>query len=123
MVKLILYTGTLCPKCPKARDVVREAAKELGLIEGKDFVEKLIDGQNVAPGSVQELDGCRMHIVGSEDEISADKTPAVVGGEDLMIEALTHQIASTPAILIDDELAFVGDAPGKEELISALRGK
>ena len=119
-MKLVLYTGTRCPKCPKARIVVRDVADELGLVEGRDFTEKLIDGQNATPGCVQELDGYRMHIVGSEDEISKENTPAAVGGRDLMIEALTYQVASTPAIVIDGELAFVGDAPGKEELRSAL---
>ena len=119
MAKLILFTGTSCPRCPEARTIVREVARELDLKEGKDFVEKLIDGSKLEVGSEAEIDGCKLWIVSSEDEI--EKTPAAIGGRDLTIEALTYQIASTPAIIIDDELAFIGEVPTKEELIKRLK--
>ena len=119
MTKLILFTGTKCPKCPGARTLVREVAQELDLKEGKDFVEKLIDGGEVEVGSEAEIDGSKLWIVSSEDEIK--KTPAAIGGRDLTIEALTYQIASTPAIIIDDELAFIGEMPTREELIKRLQ--
>ena len=45
-LKLVLYTGTNCPRCPGAREVVREVAKEVGWTEGKEFVEKNIDKQD-----------------------------------------------------------------------------
>ena len=51
-MKLILYTATKCPKCPGARKVVREVAKELNWVEGKDFVEKIIDGTELQPGEM-----------------------------------------------------------------------
>lgn len=46
-MKLILYTGVKCPKCPGSRKVVREVANELGWKEGTDFVEKIVDSDNV----------------------------------------------------------------------------
>lgn len=117
-MKLILYTGTNCPKCPAARKVVREAAKELGWEEGKDFVEKLIDGTELE-GKV-ELEGEVYNIVRKEEEIK--ETPSAVVGEDVSIEALMHQIASTPSIVINDEPVFIGEVPTKEELLQAIKG-
>lgn len=37
MKKIILYTSTLCPKCPKAKEVLMELVKELNLEEGEDY--------------------------------------------------------------------------------------
>ena len=85
MVKLILYTGMNCPKCPSAHKVVMEVANELGLVCGRDYIEKNIDD------------------------------------EEVMIEALQYQIASTPAIVINDEAVFIGDVPAKEELMEKLK--
>ena len=85
MVKLVLYTGTNCPKCPAAHGVVEEVANELGLVNGKDYVVKNIDD------------------------------------EEVMIEALRNQVASTPAIVINNEVAFIGDVPSKEELLKKLK--
>ena len=85
MTKLILYTGTNCPKCPAAHKVVEEVANELGLVKGRDWNEKNID----------------------DDEV--------------MIEALQYQIASTPAIVINDEAAYIGDVPTKSELMEKLK--
>ncbi len=117
-MKLILYTGTSCPKCPAARKVVREAAKDLGWVEGKDFVEKLIDGTELE-GKV-ELDGEAYNIVRKEEEIK--ESPSAIVGEDVSIEALMYQIASTPSIVINEESAFVGEIPTKEELLKAIQG-
>ncbi len=84
-MKLILYTGTNCPKCPSAHKVVEETAQELGLVKGKDYEVKNIDD------------------------------------EEVMIEALKYQVASTPAIVINDEAVFISDVPTKEELIEKLK--
>ncbi len=119
-MKLILYTGILCPKCPAARKVVREVAKELGWKEGKDFVEKLIDGKDLKPGE-GELEGEKYFFVNSPEEITPEKTPAALVGEDFSLEALTYQVASTPSIVIDEEAVFVGETPSKEELLKAIR--
>jgi len=119
-MRLILYTGTHCPKCPGARVVVREAARDLGMVEGVDFVEKLIDGQSAPCGKVMNLDGMDINIVSNENEITKDNVPAALGGEDLTIDALMHQVAATPAIVIDDELAFA-KTPTKEELVERLK--
>jgi hypothetical protein len=118
-MRVILYTATKCPKCPAFRRLLREAAGELGLREGIDFVEKLIDGGRVAPGSKVELDGEELHIVNSPADIK--ETPAAVGGRDFTIEALRYQIASTPSLVVDGELAFVGEVPSKEELLEKLK--
>jgi len=119
---LILYTAIKCPKCPEARKVVREVLNELGLKEGKDFVEKLIDGENLKPGKM-EIEGENYNLVTSEDEIK--ETPAALVGEDFTIEALTHQIATTPSLVyIDDErdeIIFMSDVPKKEELVNKLK--
>ena len=42
-MKMILFTTTGCPRCPKARETVWEIASELGWEEGEDFEEKKID--------------------------------------------------------------------------------
>lgn len=117
-MKLILYTGKSCPNCPTARKVVREVAKELGLVEGRDFVEKLIDGRDLKPGNI-ELDGQSFNTVTSEADI--EKVPAILVGEDFSIEALMHQVASTPSIVINEEPVFVGRAPKREELLKAIK--
>lgn len=120
-MKLILFTGVHCPKCPGARKLVRQAAKELGWIEGKDFVEKLIDGQNIKTPSVVELEGNKMHVISSCDEITANNVPAAIGGSDLTIEALMYQIASTPSIVINERAVFKGEVPSKEELLKEIK--
>lgn len=117
-MKLTLYTSTRCPNCPKFRRLLREVAREMGLKEGRDFIEKLIDGDKVTPGTKIELEGEQLHIVDSARNIR--ETPAAVGGKDLTIEALRYQIASTPALVIDGEAAFIGEVPPKEELIERL---
>ncbi|MBN2251958.1 MAG: thioredoxin family protein [Candidatus Altiarchaeota archaeon] len=117
-MKAILYTAVKCPKCPAYRKLLREAAKELDLVEGRDYVEKLIDGESVKPGKIV-LDGQEYNIVESAEDVK--ETPAAVCGDNT-IEALQYQVASTPAIVIDDELAFIGDLPGKEELKEKLKG-
>lgn len=118
-MRLILYTGTSCPKCPEARKVVREVAKEIGWIEGKDFVEKLVDGKTLAPGPIT-LEGERFTIVRYPEQITPENTPAIVGCDDFSIEALTYQIASTPSIVIDNVPRFISKVPSKEELLKAL---
>ena len=120
-MKLILFTGVHCPKCPQARKVVRQAAKELGWIEGKDFVEKLIDGQDLKIPSIVELEGNKMHIVSSEDKITASNIPAAIGGKDLVVEALMYQIVSSPAIVINERAVLKGNSPSKEELLKEIK--
>ena len=120
-MRLILFTGVKCPKCPKARKLVRQAAKELGWIEGKDFVEKLIDGQDLKTPSIVEIEGNKMHIVSSEDEITARNIPAAIGGKDLTVEALMYQIVSSPAIVINERAVFKGNIPSKEELLKEIK--
>lgn len=117
---LILYTGTKCPKCPPARKVLRGAAKELGWTEGKDFVEKLIDGADLKPGTMK-LEGEKYHLVNTASEIAPDKTPAALAGEDFSMEALMYQVASTPSFVIEEEAVFVSQVPTKEELIKAIK--
>jgi hypothetical protein len=34
---------------------------------------------------------------------------------------LRYQIASTPSLVVDGELAFVGEVPSKEELLEKLK--
>lgn len=116
---LILYTGTKCPKCPPARKVVREVARELGWTEGKDFVEKLIDGADLKPGKTV-LEGEKYSLVASVEDITPEKTPAALVG-DFFAEALTYQIASTPSIVINEEAAFISHVPSKEELLAAIK--
>ena len=117
-MKLILFTGTKCPKCPAARKVVREAAKELGWKEGIDFVEKLVDGSELE-GEVQ-LEGEKYFIVKKEKDIK--ETPAAVANDDVSVEALMLQIASTPSIVFNDEPIFVGEVPTKEKLLEVVKG-
>ena len=85
MLKLILYIGVNCPKCPAAHKIIEEVAGELRLVKGRDYVEKDIDD------------------------------------DDVIIEALQHQIANTPAIIINDEAVFIGEVPIKKELIEKLK--
>lgn len=117
-MKITLFTATKCPNCPKFRRLLRETTKELGLVEGKDFIEKLIDGDKVTPGTKAEIDGEELYIVDSPENIK--ETPAAVGGQDLTIEALQYQVASTPTLVIDGEVAFVGEVPSREELRERL---
>lgn len=77
-MKLVVYHGKNCPKCPAARKVAKEAAAEKGL----EYEEKDI--------------------------------------EENMIEALQLQIASTPSIVLDDEVLFRSSAPKKEELLQEI---
>jgi len=116
---LILYTSTRCPKCPMARKVVREVCKEIGWKEGKDFVEKLVDGKDLSPGPIT-LEGEQFHIVRYPEQITEENSPAILGGEDYSLEALMNQIASTPSIVIDNVPRFISKVPTKEELLKAL---
>lgn len=116
---LILYTGTTCPKCPAARKIVRKVANKLGWTEGKDFVEKLVDGSELKSGKTK-LEGETYNLVTSAEDITSDKTPAALVGEDFSIEALMYQIASTPSIVINGEVAFIGQIPSEEELLKAI---
>ncbi len=116
---LILYTSTKCPKCPDARKVVRETAKELGWKEGKDFVEKLVDGKDLSPGPIV-LEGEKFTIVRYPEQITEENIPAIVACDDYSLEALTHQVASTPSIVIDNVPRFAGEVPSKEKLLKAL---
>jgi hypothetical protein len=118
-MELILYTGTKCPKCPAARKVVREVAKELNWVEGKEFVEKIIDGKDIEPGTM-DLDGESYNLVKGAEEIG-DNLPAALVGEDFTIEALMFQIASTPSIVIKEEAVFVGEVPTKEQLLEEIK--
>ena len=120
-MRTILFTSTRCHNCPRFRKILREAAKELGLAEGRDYVEKLIDGDTVKPGTKTKLEGQDYYIVGSEKDIKPAETPAAIGGQDYTIEALQYQVASTPALIIDGEIAFIGEVPTKEELIIRLK--
>ena len=73
-MKITVYTGANCPKCPPAKEACKKVCEELSL-------------------QFEELNM-----------------------EEHMIEALQKQIASTPSILIDDEVVFRGTAPTPEEL-------
>ena len=95
-MKATLYTSTRCPKCPAFRKMLRDSARELGWTEGKDFVEKLIDGDKVKPGSKIKLEGQEYNIADKPENIR--ETPAALGGQDYTIEALQYQVASTPAL-------------------------
>lgn len=119
-MKAILFTSTRCPKCPKFRKLLREAAKELKMTEGIDYVEKLVDGEKVMPGTKVKLEGTDYYIVDSEKSIKQTELPAAVGGADNTLEALQYQVATTPALIINDELAFIGEVPAKEEIIKRL---
>ena len=44
----------------------REVCKELGIVEGKDFVEKIIDGENMKPGKII-LEGQEVNIVEKQE--------------------------------------------------------
>ena len=121
-MKLILYTGVKCPKCPGARKVVREVANELGWKEGVDFVEKIVDGSNLRKenlSNVVEIEGEKFYVVKDASEIK--ETPAAVINDDVMIEALTYQIASTPSIVINGEAVFIGEVPDRERLLDEIK--
>jgi glutaredoxin len=77
-MKLIVYYGKNCPKCPMAKKI----AKEVAGLKKLEYSEKDI--------------------------------------EENMIEALQLQIASTPSIVLEDEVIFRSEAPTKEELIKEI---
>jgi predicted thioredoxin/glutaredoxin len=78
-MKLIIYTTKTCIKCPSAKKIAKEVAKELKLkYEEKDM-------------------------------------------EICTLDALQLQIASTPSIVLDDEVLFRGCVPPKEELIREIK--
>ena len=77
-MKILVYYGKNCPKCPAAKKVCQQVAKEKKL-------------------QYEEVDI-----------------------EERMIEALQMQIASTPSIVLDDEVLFRGEIPTKEELIKEV---
>jgi len=122
MAKLTLYTGISCPKCPKARELLRQVAMEAGLVEGRDFVEKLIDGESIKTEQIMEIEGQRFHIVQDESKITPEITPCIVAGQDFSLEALMFQIASVPSLVLDEQTIFKGDVPTKEQLIARIRG-
>lgn len=77
-MRLTVYSGKNCPKCPAAKKVCKEVAEEKKIkYEEKDI-------------------------------------------EDNMIEALQLQIASTPSIVLDNEVLFRSEAPSKEELTKEI---
>ena len=76
-MKLTVFTGKKCPKCPAAKEVCAEVAKE----RNYEFEEKDI--------------------------------------EESMFEALQLQIASTPTIVVEEEILF-REPPTKDELIKAI---
>ncbi len=78
-MKLSVYTGPDCPKCPPAKELCQSVAKEMGL----DYEEIDIN--------------------------------------DKMIEALQMQIASTPSIVIDEDVVFRSSIPAKEELMAEIK--
>ncbi len=117
---LILYTGVKCPHCPEARKVLRDAARELKWKEGKDFVEKIIDGEDLKKGE-HVLEGQKYNFVYSENEISEEKTPSAVVGKDFSMEALMHQVASTPSFVFEEEAIFISHVPTKDELLNAIK--
>lgn len=78
-MRLIIYTTKTCIKCPSAKKIAKEVAKELKLkYEEKDM-------------------------------------------ETCALDALQLQIASTPSIVLDDEVLFRGDVPSKEELVKEIK--
>jgi glutaredoxin len=77
-MKILVYYGKNCPKCPAAKKVCQQVAKEKKL-------------------QYEEVDI-----------------------EEHMIEALQMQIASTPSIVLDDEVLFRGEIPTKEELVKEV---
>jgi len=78
-MKVSVYTGPNCPKCPPAKDLCKGVAEEMGL----DYEE--------------------------------------VNIEENMIEALQKQIASTPSIVLDEDVVFRSDVPSKESLIEEIK--
>jgi len=77
-MKIQVYYGKKCPKCPAAKKVCQEVAKEKGL----EYEE--------------------------------------VNIEEHMIDALQRQIASTPSIVLDDDVIFRGKIPTKDELLKEV---
>ena len=78
-MKLSVYTGPNCPKCPPAKELCKSVAQEMGL----DYEE--------------------------------------VDIEEKMIEALQMQIASTPSIVIDEDVVFRSNVPDKAALIDEIK--
>ncbi|NCO84789.1 MAG: hypothetical protein COW47_02195 [Candidatus Huberarchaeum crystalense] len=112
MEKLILYTGVHCPKCLRARKIVRSFADANNLKEGIDFVEKLIDGENLPIGEI-ELENMKLKIVSNESQVNGKF--CVVANPDVFLEALQYQIASVPAIYYKGIIVF-GDDICEEKL-------
>jgi glutaredoxin len=77
-MKLTVYYGKNCPKCPAAKKLCKEVAREQKL----EYEEKDIETN--------------------------------------MIEALQLQLASTPSIVLDDEVLFRSEAPSRKELMEAI---
>lgn len=47
-MKVRLFTSTSCPKCPKAKDVLKSVAGELNLSHGQDYeIINIDDGDNL----------------------------------------------------------------------------
>jgi len=116
MEKLILYTGVNCPKCGRVRRLLRAFATSHNLKEGVDFVEKLVDGENIPTGKTT-IDGIEMNIVSDEKHINADVGENfAVANQEVFIEALQHQIASVPAIYYKEKVIF-----GDDITLSALQ--
>ncbi len=77
-MKLKVYTGPSCPKCPPAKELCKKVAKDMGL---------------------------------EYEEVNIDEN---------MIDALQNQIASTPSIMIDDDVVFRSNVPVKEDLVDEI---
>ncbi|MEA1925411.1 MAG: thioredoxin family protein [Candidatus Altiarchaeota archaeon] len=45
MTRLILYTGTNCPRCPEAKKIVEDVTQALRLKKGEDWDIKNIDDE------------------------------------------------------------------------------
>jgi len=78
-MKLTVFTGPNCPKCPPAKEVCQGVAESLGL---------------------------------EYEEINI---------EERMIEALQMQIASTPSVVIDDDVVFRSVIPSKDQLLEEIK--
>ncbi len=104
--KIILYTGVNCPKCGRVRKLLRAFANEHNLKEGVDFVEKLIDGENLKTGETT-VDDTKIIVVSDEKEVIGKN--CVVANPNVFLEALQHQIASVPAIYYKEKVVFGDD--------------
>ncbi len=80
MSKITLFTSKTCTKCPAAKAVVEEVAKETG---------------------------CEVEYVDIEKEL---------------FRALESQIATVPAVMVNDTVVTRGEIPRKEQLLTILKG-